>query len=51
MTTMRGALVVLVSLFAAAAPAQAAQTPLGGGAWSWFGDPRAVTHGGKTFVG
>ena len=25
--------------------------PIGDGAWSWFGDPRAVTHDGRTFVG
>ena len=51
MTLMRGALVVLACALAWAAPAQAQQAPLGGGAWSWFGDPRAVTHNGKTFVG
>src|ERR671917_576269 len=43
----------LVALIAAAlaAPAQAAQPLLGDGAWSWFGDPRAVTHDGSTYVG
>ena len=24
--------------------------PVGDGAWSWFGDPRAVTHDGRTYV-
>ena len=24
---------------------------IGEGAWSWFGDPRAVTHDGRTYVG
>ena len=41
------AVVVLVS----AAPAVAAERPIGDGAWSWFGDPRAVTHNGRTYVG
>jgi len=41
------ALVALV----AAAPAGAAERPVGDGAWSWFGDPRAVTHDGRTYVG
>ncbi|HEV3378807.1 MAG TPA: BNR-4 repeat-containing protein [Thermoleophilaceae bacterium] len=52
---MRGALVVLACVLASAGTASAAQPPLGGGAWSWFGDPRAVTHAHegsyKTFVG
>jgi PKD repeat protein len=51
MTSMRWALAVLVWALVGAATAQAAQPPLGDGAWSWFGDPRAVTAGGKTFVG
>jgi PKD repeat protein len=51
MTSMRGALAALVSALAAAASAQAAQPPLGNGAWSWFGDPRAVTASGRTYVG
>ena len=34
-----------------AAPAVAAERPVGDGAWSWFGDPRAVTHDGRTYVG
>jgi PKD repeat protein len=55
MSLVRAALVVFVCGFAAAAPAQAAQSSFGGGAWSWFGDPRAVTidENGvrKTFVG
>ena len=40
------AVVVLVS----AAPAVAAERPIGDGAWSWFGDPRAITHDGRTYV-
>lgn len=44
-----GALVVLATpLLASAAPAGRL---VGHGAWSWFGDPRAVTAGGRTFVG
>jgi PKD repeat protein len=31
--------------------ADAATTDIGDGAWSWFGDPRAVTHEGRTYVG
>jgi PKD repeat protein len=41
----------LVCVLGAAAPAPAAQVPLGEGAWSWFGDPRAVHHAGHTYVG
>ena len=49
---LRGAFVALFCLLVWAIPAaQAEPTPLGGGAWSWFGDPRAVHHDGKTFVG
>ena len=44
-----GALVALCTL--PAAGAAAAERPLGDGAWSWFGDPRAVTHDGVTYVG
>jgi PKD repeat protein len=57
MTSLLGALAALICVVAWAAPAAAQQTPLGGGAWSWFGDPRAVTVPGtagestKTFVG
>jgi putative BNR repeat neuraminidase/concanavalin A-like lectin/glucanase superfamily protein/PKD domain-containing protein len=51
MKPLRGACVALLCVFAWATPAEAQQTPLGGGAWSWFGDPRAVHHDGKTFVG
>ena len=39
---------------APAAPAAAATHPIGDGAWSWFGDPRAVTHTGahtRTYTG
>ncbi len=35
----------------AAGPAGAVEQPVGDGAWSWFGDPRAVTHDGRTYVG
>ena len=31
--------------------ADAAVPPIGDGAWSWFGDPRAVTHDNRTYVG
>jgi BNR repeat-containing family member/PKD domain/Concanavalin A-like lectin/glucanases superfamily len=48
---LRGALAALLCVLAWAGHAQAQQAPLGGGAWSWFGDPRAVHSGGKTFVG
>lgn len=45
----------LVALLACApAATEAAQPPLGDGAWSWFGDPRAITHTGahtRTYVG
>jgi len=51
MKSLRGACVALFCVLAWATPAAAQQTPLGGGAWSWFGDPRAVHHEGKTFVG
>jgi BNR repeat-containing family member/Concanavalin A-like lectin/glucanases superfamily/PKD domain len=50
-SSLRGALAALLCVLAWAGPAQAQQAPLGGGAWSWFGDPRAVHHNGKTFVG
>ncbi len=40
----------LVALLAAAS-AGAAERPVGDGAWSWFGDPRAVTDDGHTYVG
>ena len=39
------------SSLVSAAPAVAAERPIGDGAWSWFGDPRAVTHDGRTYVG
>ena len=48
------AAVARVRAGAAAAPAAAAVHPIGDGAWSWFGDPRAVTHTGahtRTYVG
>ena len=41
------ALVALV----AAGPAAAADRSVGDGAWSWFGDPRAITHDGRTYIG
>src|ERR687895_2430696 len=51
MTSLRGAVAALLCVLAWATPVAAQQVPLGSGAWSWFGDPRAVHHGGKTFVG
>src|ERR687895_830621 len=51
MMSLRGAVAALLCVVAWATSAEAQQTPLGGGAWSWFGDPRAVHHDGKTFVG
>jgi PKD repeat protein len=57
MTSLRAAVLALFCVLAWAPAAGAAQAPLGGGAWSWFGDPRAVhvpeTPGqsAKTFVG
>jgi PKD repeat protein len=50
-SSLRGVLAALICVLAWAGVAQAQQAPLGGGAWSWFGDPRAVHHNGKTFVG
>ena len=41
----------ILCVLAAAGPAAAAVHPVGDGAWSWFGDPRAVTHDGRTYVG
>ena len=41
----------MVFALAGAAPAGAAERSVGDGAWSWFGDPRAVTHDGRTYVG
>ena len=40
-----------VAVLVSAAPAVAAEGPVGDGAWSWFGDPRAITHDGRTYVG
>jgi hypothetical protein len=40
----------VIALVLAAAAAATTQS-LGHGAWSWFGDPRAVTSGGRTYVG
>jgi PKD repeat protein len=51
MTSMRAVLVALVCALGATAPAQAAVPPIGEGAWSWFGDPRAVTRDDRTYVG
>jgi PKD repeat protein len=51
MTSVRGALAALLCVLAWATSVQAQQAPMGGGAWSWFGDPRAVHHDGKTFAG
>jgi hypothetical protein len=41
----------LLAALAAATSAAAAERSIGDGAWSWFGDPRAVTHDGRTYVG
>ena len=46
--------VVLACAGATATPAAAAIHPIGDGAWSWFGDPRAVTYTGahtRTYAG
>lgn len=51
MKSLRWALVALFCMLAWATPAAAQQAPLGDGAWSWFGDPRAVHHEGRTYVG
>jgi hypothetical protein len=49
--TARALLAAEVAVLVAAGPAAGAQQPIGDGAWSWFGDPRAVTHNGRTYVG
>jgi BNR repeat-containing family member len=49
-----GAALVLAGALGAAGAASAAVPPIGDGAWSWFGDPRAVTHTGahtRTYTG
>lgn len=40
-----------IGALAHAAPAAAAGTSLGDGAWSYFGDPRAVHANGRTYLG
>jgi hypothetical protein len=47
----RALLAAILLILTAAGPALAAEHPIGDGAWSWFGDPRAVTHDGRTYVG
>ena len=52
----RLAVIAIVCACAVALPASAAAAvhPIGDGAWSWFGDPRAVTYTGahtRTYVG
>jgi hypothetical protein len=47
---LAAAVAVLVVL-GAATSATAAEHSIGDGAWSWFGDPRAITHDGRTYVG
>jgi hypothetical protein len=45
---------VLACAIGSAGAASAAAPPIGDGAWSWFGDPRAVTHTGshtRTYTG
>jgi PKD repeat protein len=47
-------LVALACALGAAGSADSAVPPIGDGAWSWFGDPRAVTHTGahtRTYTG
>ena len=46
-----GAFILLACMAASAASASAAVPPIGDGAWSWFGDPRAVSHNDRTYVG
>ncbi len=48
---MRRALVLAAALATAAAPAHAGVHDLGAGSWSYFGDPRAIGHDGRTFTG
>ncbi len=45
------AIAALLAAMLLPAPAGARTTVLGPGAWSYFGDPRAVHVGGRTFVG
>lgn len=48
------AVAALVCALAAAGSTDAAVPPIGDGAWSWFGDPRAVTYTGahtRTYTG
>jgi BNR repeat-containing family member len=48
------AVAALVRALVTAGAASAAVPPIGDGAWSWFGDPRAVTYAGahtRTYVG
>jgi PKD repeat protein len=48
------AVAALVCALAGAGSTDAAVPPIGNGAWSWFGDPRAVTHTGahtRTYTG
>jgi BNR repeat-containing family member len=45
------ALVLAAALAALAAPARAGVHDLGAGSWSYFGDPRAIGHDGRTFTG
>lgn len=51
---MRASALALLGALYTGPSALAAQPLLGEGAWSWFGDPRAVTHTGthsRTYVG
>jgi hypothetical protein len=41
----------VLAVLAMATSATAAEHSIGDGAWSWFGDPRAITHDGRTYVG
>jgi hypothetical protein len=50
-TTMPGATSVPDPTEAAEAAAAPVDRELGAGAWSYFGDPRAISHDGDTFTG
>ena len=52
--TMAAAAIVAVAAGPGASAAATREERLGSGAWSWFGDPRAVHHEGRhrrTYVG
>jgi BNR repeat-containing family member/PKD domain/Concanavalin A-like lectin/glucanases superfamily len=45
------AVAAVLVVLGAATSAAAAEHSIGDGAWSWFGDPRAIMHDGRTYVG